>query len=137
MQSAPFEASMTSSRFVISPTRHSMFPFPCVCRWRNNVSKDTTRFAPRSSISTSRIPHRPVPPVTKHVSGTGGYFFLAASFCIGVLPGARGPLCLSGRPPCWSSCQNWFPSPLGSFSFRLLESSTSLASCLAAYLGFN
>ena len=40
------------------------------------TSRTLTFFAPRSmSISTSRAPTKPVPPVTAHVAGTESYFF--------------------------------------------------------------
>jgi len=41
-----------------------------------------------TSISTSLCPTNPVPPVTTHTAGTGGYFFFAAAACSGDSPGA-------------------------------------------------
>ena len=54
------------------------------------MSREMTFLAPRStSISTSRCPTKPVPPVTTHTFGTGGLGLLDAAFCKGDDWGAR------------------------------------------------
>jgi len=86
---------------VLAPSRastHSMRASSQALGGLPQTSNETTRFAPRStSISTSRWPTKPEPPVTTQFAGTGGCVADAALFCSAVLDGARlGAACRSG-----------------------------------------
>ena len=68
------------------------------------TSSTRTFLAPRStSISTRRLPTKPVPPVTTHTAGTGGNFCRLAFSCSALRCGDRASvpdIVLAGIPRC-------------------------------------